>query len=219
MSKPKPVRTEIDWAQARQRLADVQLDDHARPTPERAQRVLMQRAALLARLVGSAVPTEAPLELLQFKLGNELCAIEVSWVREVLRSTPLTRLPGGPPHLLGITNLRGDILLAFDLRQLLRGERCEISDNTRVLVLGQENAELCLRVDAVLEIRNVSLDAILDPIDAGTRNVHPCLRGVTSDALVVLDAGALLADAQLFVGDADDRAVQPVHPGNEGVAP
>jgi chemotaxis signal transduction protein len=209
MTRPKPIKREIDWAQARQRLAAVRLDELVTSlTPERTQQVLAQRAAALARVIDVPGPAQAPLELLQFKLGNERCAIEVCHVHEVLRPAPLTRLPGGPAHLLGIANLHGEILLVFDLRELLRGERSEPDAATRWLVLGQSSAELCLRVDAVLEITKLAQHALLEPGDVGGRSEHTYLRGVTHDALVVLDAGALLADAQLFVGDADERAVQ-----------
>jgi purine-binding chemotaxis protein CheW len=202
MSRHKQQRT-LDWADARRRL-DAVLRDQSGADAERTQRVLEQRAALLARVPSSDQRPQARLELLCFQLGAQRCAIEMRFVNEVQKPLPITRLPGAPAHLLGITSLRGEILPVFDVRELLQAGHAERSEAARVLVLGETSLELCVTVDAVYDIRMLACDSVLEASQSRFGLSGAYLRGVTSDALVVLDAAALLADRQLFVGDADE---------------
>jgi purine-binding chemotaxis protein CheW len=208
MNRNKQPRT-IDWDDARQRL-DSAMRDQVVDTTERTQRVLEQRAASLARVPPSSQRAEAQLELLCFKLGSQRCAIEMRFVNEVQKPMPITRLPGAPAHLLGITSLRGEILPVFDVRELLHAGNAERAESARVLVLGETGPDVCVTVDAVYEIRVLAADSVLDSSQSRFGVSAGYLRGVTSDALVVLDAAALLADRQLFVGDADE----PIQEGN-----
>jgi purine-binding chemotaxis protein CheW len=202
MTRAKKV-TAMDWDKVRQRLQSASRDERS-PDAGHTQRVLEQRAALLARVPGEAQSSQARFELLCFKLGAQRCALEARFVHEVQKSVALTRLPGAPAHVLGITNLRGEILPVFDLRELLRAGHEETSDATRLLVLGERVPDLCVSVDAVYEITWIACDSVLDASQTAFGLSGTYLRGVTHDALVVLDGAALLADRQLYVGDIDD---------------
>jgi purine-binding chemotaxis protein CheW len=202
MNRAKRVRG-IDWDDVRQRLESVSRGERSLDAGH-AQRVLEERAALLAHVPVEAQSAQARFELLRFKLGAQRCAIEACFIHEVRKPVALTRLPGAPTHLLGITNLRGEILPVFDLRDLLRAGHEETTDSARLLVLGERSPELCVSVDAVYEIAWIARDSVLEASHAAFGLSGTYLRGVTHDALVVLDGAALLAGHQLYIGDADD---------------
>ena len=62
---------------------------------------------------------EGPLEVVVFALGNELFAIDLFDVREVVEYTAITKLPNVPPEIRGIMDLRGEITTIVDLRRRL----------------------------------------------------------------------------------------------------
>lgn len=70
-----------------------------------------------------------------FKLGGELFAIDVKYVREVLDLTQITRVPTAPPYMRGVVNVRGTAIPVVDLRLKFGLPRGADSVNTRILVL------------------------------------------------------------------------------------
>lgn len=74
-------------------------------------------------------------------------------VREVLTPPEYTRVPGAKPWLLGIANVRGDLLPLIDLRRLLGGEATAIQRSTRVLVYNAADTPAGFLVDEVAGFR------------------------------------------------------------------
>jgi purine-binding chemotaxis protein CheW len=195
----------LDFAALRQRLdASVHQGELS---PERARALLEERARKLAQR-SEQRSAETPLELLCFKLAGERYAIETRHVLQVLALVDLTRVPGAPAHLMGVTNLRGQVLPVFDLRVLLGIARPGLNDMSRLLVLGHGEAELGILADSADEISALDPGTLLDPAQAFAGLERACVRGVTSDALIVLSGAALLADRRLFLEDTPDERVQ-----------
>src|SRR4051812_50129992 len=59
------------------------------------------------------------MQALLLPVGEDLYALELTTVREVVPDPELTPLPGAPPALLGVFNLRGEVVPAFDVARLL----------------------------------------------------------------------------------------------------
>jgi purine-binding chemotaxis protein CheW len=174
-------------------------------SPERARAVMEERARALAR-----VPTEAPhaalvLQLATFTLADERYAIETRYVREVVRLTDYTPVPGAPEFLVGVINLRGEILAVVDLRKLLGVEQRGVTDLSRVLVLGGERAEFGVLADMADEVLALRTEEVHEPPASVAGIGREYLRGVTAAALIVLDGGVLLEDGRLFIDQADER--------------
>lgn len=161
--------------------------------------VLAERARELARPLASAMPRESGLEVVEFMLADERYAFEAKCVREVRPLRRLTPLPCTPAHVLGIVNLRGQILSVIDIRRFFGLPRRGLVELDRMIVLQGGGMEFGVHADAVLGTRTVP-EASLQPTLAtfsGIREAY--LRGVTADGLVVLDATRLLADESLVV--------------------
>ena len=95
---------------------------------------------------------EANDEVLQwvtFKLENETYGINVMQVQEVLRYSEIAPVPGAPLYVLGIINLRGNVVTVIDTRSRFGLEPCDITDNTRVVVIESEKQVIGILVKKV----------------------------------------------------------------------
>jgi purine-binding chemotaxis protein CheW len=195
----------VDFEALRQRLQSA--PSASALSPERARAVLEERARKLAHRPeqSDGVP---PFELLCFRLAGERYAIESFHVMQVLALVDLTRVPGAPAHLLGVTNLRGQVLPVFDLRVLLGISQPGLNDMSRLLVLGQHEAELGLLADSADEIIELDPRELHEPLQPLAGLERACLRGLTRDALIVLNGAELLADRRLFLEDTPDERAQ-----------
>ena len=190
-------------ARGRLALAEQALDDMLLLSPEQARALLDERARRLAAVPDSEKVAGEEIELVNFAISNERYAIEVRYVLEVIKFAGFTTVPGGMDWLVGVINLRGVILAVFDLRELFGVSQRAISDLFRVLVVGNERAEFGLLVDAAHEVSILPAGELLEPPPELTG--RELLRGVTKDALAVLDGAALLNDVRLSVDHTNGR--------------
>jgi purine-binding chemotaxis protein CheW len=191
---------EIDWQPIHRRLeqANAAAEEATRSSPEHARAILDERARRLARPAEEPGAAETLLDLLGFTMAGESYAIETSFVREVLRLSHFTALPGVPDFVVGVTNLRGEILPVFDLRVFFGLPPKGLSDRSRVIVCGDATNGLGILADAVAEVMQLSVAEFLDePAILGSR-AGDCIKGVTRSSLIVLDGAALLKDRRLY---------------------
>lgn len=191
-SRAPKVRGPIDWSDVRRRVEAAGRAVAAEETSgaEEMRQVLESRARALAR------PAEEPggreqLELITFSLGGERYAIELRYVVEVFRLTNLSQLPGAAAPVFGVTAWRGELLTILDLRRLL-GVPGEGLDDLRIaVVLGDRRAPLAVLADAGEDLLVVDRHAV-GPAPEGVAVNRDYVRGITADAVVLLDAERLL---------------------------
>jgi purine-binding chemotaxis protein CheW len=164
--------------------------------------LLLARARQLARVPAAPPVAGAVLELVGFVLAGERYGIESRFVREVARLTRFTPVPGTPAFVLGVTNLRGEILALFDLRQLLGVVTEGVTDPGRIVVLGEHRREFGLLADAGSEVLLLPAASIA-PTEAAWGRAY--VRGVSPDGVIVLSGEALLGDPRLTL-DAEKDA-------------
>ena len=78
------------------------------------------------------------LQWVTFQLEEETYGINVMQVREVLRYSEIAPVPGAPDYVLGIINLRGNVVTVIDTRSRFGLMQGEITDNTRIIVIESE---------------------------------------------------------------------------------
>ena len=200
----------IDWRQVRDRLARAAAatEQALTPTPERVRALLEERARELARAPVEASPTAEVLRLVTFTLAGERYAVEARYVLEVRPLGEPTFIPGAPTHLAGVIPFRGDPLAVFDLHALFGGPGDRAAGPAaapHVVVLGGDAPELGVRADAAGELTTVGAGEVL-PLSAADADTGApgYVRGVTRDALIVLDGAALLGDDRLIIDQSDD---------------
>lgn len=197
----------VDWTAVRERLARAQAATASvlELSPERARMVMDERARLLARAPAEGSAPAEVLETLSFTLGHERYAVESKHVREIVRLVDFTPVPGAPEFLLGVMNLRGEVLAIADLRKFFGVPKQGLTDLARVVVLGAYRAELGVLADEAHELLVLSVEALLEPPGSVAGIGREYLLGVTKDALIVLDGARLLADPRLFIDQTESR--------------
>jgi len=169
-----------------------------------AARILHERAVALARAPQADSSPDGQLELLEFKLANERYALETRHVVEVHPLRELTPLPGTPPFIRGIVNLRGRILPVFDLKKFFGLPEQGVTDLHRIIVVRGNDLELGLLADVVAGVRSVALESLAPPLPTLSDIAAVYLRGVSDERLVVLDLDRILADPKIVVHDEVD---------------
>lgn len=93
-----------------------------------------------------------------FRVGQRYLVSSIAEVNEILTMPPLALVPGTRPWMLGVANVRGNLVAVIDLRGHIEGERSVLTDTTRVLVVRQHGGSVGLLVDEVLGQRSFSDD-------------------------------------------------------------
>ena len=173
--------------------------------------LLRQRAQLLAAPVVSPRELVLAQDMLGFQIGPERYAVENRYVWRVLRDIPITQLPVADPKVLGLFSLQGELLLVFDLAHLLGAQRMDRRQaaapaHSYLLVLGRDQPELAVAVDAFEGTEQLEAAGLLEPAAAHERD-NAFVRGVTADARLVLDGATLLTDPRLYIDEAIGAAI------------
>ncbi len=101
------------------------------------------------------------LQLVSFAVGPERCALEILQVWEIHRLPPITPIPGAPPYVRGITNLRGTTIPILDLRLRMGFPAAEEADKEqRILIVESRGRVAGLLVDRVYRVLHASADQL-----------------------------------------------------------
>ena len=111
----------------------------------------------LAHVAGTPEQIDAPglWRGIGFRVGSRLLVSGIDEINELLAVPALTSVPGTQPWLLGVANVRGNLVPVVDFARFLFGERTQHSDRTRLLVVRQGGGNVALLVDEVFGQRTV----------------------------------------------------------------
>jgi twitching motility protein PilI len=93
-----------------------------------------------------------------YRVGPRLLVSEIGEINELLAMPTLTAVPGTRPWLLGVANVRGNLVPVIDLSRVLFGERTQTTERTRLLVVRQGTGSVALMVDEVFGQRTVDAE-------------------------------------------------------------
>jgi purine-binding chemotaxis protein CheW len=141
------------------------------------------------------------IEVIEFTLAGESYALPLDQVSEVSVLKELTPVPCTPPFVLGIINLRGEIRTVIDLKKFFDLPEKGITDLNRVILVQNDEMQLGILADSISSVRRVRLDDLQPALPTMTGIRADYLRGVTSDRVVVLDSGRILADDRIIVDE------------------
>jgi purine-binding chemotaxis protein CheW len=194
-------KRKIDWSEVHRRLdaAPNAPERGSAPPSEEKKRILKERAKTLARETEAEEVTHEYLEVVEFSLAYETYGIESSYVREVYPLTEITPLPGTPPFVLGIVNVRGQILSVIDLKRFFGLPEKGLTDLNKVIILHNDRMEFGVLADVILGVRLVPLQEIQPSLPTLTDIRADYLKGVTQERLIVLEAAKILSDRRMIV--------------------
>ncbi len=151
-------------------------------------------------------------QYLTFKLDNEVFALDVATVREVLDFTNVTKIPRTPEFMRGVINLRGSVVPVIDLRLAFGMSATEKTVNTCIIVmevrLDGETAIVGALADSVEEVIDLEPEQIEAAPRLGTSIKTDFIRGMgkrESNFLMILDIDRVFSADHL----SDLRAVVP----------
>ncbi len=118
-------------------------------------------------------------------------------VREVLRYTEIAPVPGAPDYVLGIINLRGNVVTVIDTRSRFGLIEGEVTDNTRIIVIESERQVIGILVDSVAEVVYLRSSEIDTTPSVGTDESAKFIQGVSNrdgKLLILVDLNKLLTE-------------------------
>ncbi len=168
-----------------------------RATPSPPRPVLAGAAPASAPL--PARPAERRSRWLRLRCAGQAYGLELLKVQEVVLPTALLPLRGTPPAMLGVMNLRGQVVPVLDLGVHLGLPPQPSAPATRFVVLEDKGEILGLRVSAVEDVATLAEHEVEAPDEARLGRLHSRLfRGVarqSGEPMILLDASCLLAPA------------------------
>ena len=168
---------------------------------EKKRKILAQRAKILARETDQTQAAEESIEVIEFHLAHEKYAIEMVYLREVYSLKELTPLPGAPSFVLGIINVRGQIVSVLDIKRFFNLPEKGLASFNKVLVLDLLGLEIGILTDDIVGNRAIPISAIQPPLPTLTGISGEYLKGVTSEPLIILDMAKIGADKRIIVND------------------
>lgn len=154
----------------------------------------------------SAENTDDPvMQWVTFRLEGETYGINVMQVQEVLRYTEIAPVPGAPAYVLGIINLRGNVVTVIDTRHRFGLMSAEVSDQTRIVIIEADGHVVGILVDAVAEVVYLRQSEIETAPNVGNDESAKFIQGVCNkndQLLILVELNKLLSDQEWSdVGD------------------
>ncbi|MDE3271155.1 chemotaxis protein CheW [Pseudoalteromonas sp. SSM20] len=139
------------------------------------------------------------LQWVTFHLGDETYGINVMQVQEVLRYSEIAPVPGAPVYVLGIINLRGNVVTVIDTRTRFGLNSAEVTDNSRIVIIEAEKQVIGILVDSVAEVVYLRSSEIDSAPNIGTEESAKFIQGVSNrdgELLILVDLNKLLSDEE-----------------------
>jgi purine-binding chemotaxis protein CheW len=162
---------------------------------------LKDRATVMAQESEEKKSTSELTEVIAFSLMTEIYGIESAFVKEVYPLRDFTPLPGVPSYVLGIINVRGQILPVVDLKKFFNLPEKGLGELNKVLILSNGQMEFGILADVVHGILEIELEAIhvVPPTVTGIGEDY--IKGVTTENLIILNGERLLTDKSIVVNE------------------
>ena len=139
------------------------------------------------------------LQWVTYRLGDETYGINVMQVQEVLRYSEIAPVPGAPHYVLGIINLRGNVVTVIDTRTRFGLPTAETTDQTRIVVIEAENQVVGILVDAVAEVVYLRQSEIETTPSVGNEESAKFIQGVchkNDELLILVDLEKLMTNEE-----------------------
>ncbi|MEM0911013.1 MAG: chemotaxis protein CheW [Pseudomonadota bacterium] len=150
-------------------------------------------------IAATADPKDEVLQWVTYRLDNETYGINVMQVQEVLRYTEIAPVPGAPDYVLGIINLRGNVVTVIDTRSRFGLPGADITDNSRIVIIESDENVVGILVDSVAEVVYLRSSEIDSTPNVGTEESTKFIQGVSNrddELLILVDLNKLLTDGE-----------------------
>jgi purine-binding chemotaxis protein CheW len=163
----------------------------------------------------SGAETAGTTQYLTYKLADEVFALDIGKVREVLDFTTVTKVPRTPEFMRGVINLRGSVVPVVDLRLKFGMPKTEKTVDTCVIItevtVDNDTAVLGALADSVQEVLDLEADHIEPAPKIGTRLRTEFIKGMgkhNGNFIIILDIDRVFsAEDLVLVQDGQGEAI------------
>ena len=145
-------------------------------------------------------------QYLTYKLADEVFAVDVAKVREILDFTPATKVPGTPEFMRGVINVRGNVVPVVDMRLKFGLTKTEKTVDTCIVVMeitvDEDKTVLGALVDSVQEVFEIEASQIEPPPRMGTRWRTEFIKGIgkrNNELIIILDIDRVFSSSELGI--------------------
>ena len=142
-------------------------------------------------------------QIVIFELASELFGLQIATVESIIKLQPITQVPHTPGFVVGVTNLRGNVLPVIDLRKRFGFESKITDKDSRIIVVNADKIKVGMIVDAVTEVLTIS-DQAVEAAPAITMTVDSnFITGIvkiTKNLVILLNLEKVLAGSERFRG-------------------
>jgi len=153
----------------------------------------------MSKVATNAKANESVVQWVTFRLADEIYGINVMQVQEVLRVSEIAPVPGAPHYVLGIINLRGNVVTVIDTRIRLGLPTAEVTDATRIVIIESARHVVGILVDCVAEVVDLPTADVESAPNVGNDESAKYIQGVASregELLILVDLNKLLTDEE-----------------------
>jgi purine-binding chemotaxis protein CheW len=141
------------------------------------------------------------IQLVSFGLDNEEYGVEVLKVREIIRMTPITKMPNAPPYVEGVINLRGVVVPIISMRKRFNLIENDFDSHTRIMVMDVAGGLTGYIVDGVSEVIRIPSSDIQPAPTIVSGNIgQDYITGVINHAdrmLILMDVDRMFSENEL----------------------
>ncbi len=143
------------------------------------------------------------LQWVTFQLNDEIYGVNVMQVQEVLRVTEIAPVPGAPGYVLGIINLRGNVVTVLDTRARFGLPQKDVDDASRILIIESSDQVVGILVDSISEVVYLRESEIEPAPNVGNEESSRFIQGVCNreeELLILVDLNKFLTEDELGGG-------------------
>lgn len=167
--------------------------------PEQEHSILKKRAQALAVEKKDNIVQQESVEVIKFLLASETYGIETSFVREACPLKSYTELPGVPSFILGIINVRGQIISVVDLKRFFNLPEKGLGELNKVIIIRDGQMEFGILADSIYGTFLLPVDSIRTSFPRINGIGSDYLKGITDEHLIILDAKKILEDEKMII--------------------
>lgn len=168
-------------------------------TEEEKKNILIKRAKVLAGEISTEELMEQTVQIVEFMLASEKYGIEAIYIREIFSLKELTPIPCTPPFVLGVINIRQQIVSVIDIKKFFNLPDRGISELNKVIILKTDEMEVGILADSITGVSCINLKRLQTDLPGLTDIGTEYLKGICEGPLIILDGGKILSDKKLIV--------------------
>jgi len=113
-----------------------------------------------------------------FNLGKEYYGLPIENVLSIEKPSKRTRIPNAPDYVIGLINLRGEVIPVIDLRTKLGMEKIDVDKNSRIIIVKENEIVVGLMVDSSKEVLDINKEDIDKPPSSENNSIIEFISGI-----------------------------------------